>query len=76
MPDRPTEESPTYPGGRKASPAVLKAAALLADAVQADHGTRHGRTPLYWHLVAVAEAHALWAAAEPPPGPAPGGGAG
>lgn len=37
---------------------VRRAALAVANAVQAELGTRHGRTALYWAVIATAAAHA------------------
>ncbi len=52
------EDDLAIPGPVPLSRSVKIAAEYLASCVQADHGTRNGKTALYWHLIGVALQHA------------------
>lgn len=51
-------EDQAIPGPIPLSRSAKIAAEYLADCIQEDHGTRHGRTALYWNLIGVALQHA------------------
>lgn len=44
--------------GDMPSDSVQTAASYLAERVQQDHGTKNGKTALYWHLIAIISSHA------------------